>query len=231
MFALALSAGQPNPTTGPTTGPATAPTAGPAARVRAIATDIALNVAAPYLLFAALRQAGATESQALLLSTAAPVVVAITSLIRRRRIDGLSILVIATTLLSLLASYLSGSPWFALIRPSFITGSIAILFLASLRAPRPILFYLARDTTCATPEAAAAFETNWSRPSFRAAMRRLTFVWAAFLGGEAIFRAALAAIWPNPDLIAATQILWFVLPILLVRWSITAGRRWWGAPT
>ena len=125
---------------------------------------------------------------------------------------------------------LSGSAWFALVRPSFITGAIALVFAASLLARRPTLFYLARDTTCPTAEEARAFEANWQYAGFRLAMRKLTLVWAAFLGGEALLRLAIAALWPLPSAVAATQILWVILPVLLVRWSIKAGRRWSGLP-
>ena len=59
-------------------------------------------------------------------------------------------------------------------------------------------------------------------------MRILTLVWAAFLGGEALLRVGIAVIWPDPGLVAATQILWIVLPVLLIRWSIRTGRRWHG---
>jgi intracellular septation protein A len=194
--------------------------------IRTIATDIALNVALPYGAYLALRHAGQSEPRALILSAVVPAAMAAASLAYRRRINGLSLLVVAATLLSLAASLLSGSAYFALIRPSFVTLCIAAMFMASLAARRPALFYLARDTMCTTAQAAREFEANWENPVFRRSMRRLTFIWAAFLGGEAVLRAVIAAIWPNPTLIAATQILWVVLPILLVRWSIRAGRRW-----
>jgi hypothetical protein len=201
---------------------ANASTGGP----RAIVVDVLLNVAAPYLVYAGLHNAGYSQTRALMFSAIVPACVAVASLVRRRRIDGLSLLVLAGTGLSLAATALSGSLWFALIQPSFVTGSMAVLFLASLLAEKPVLFYLARDTTCPTPEQAREFESRWVDEIFRRVMRRLTLVWAAFLGGEALFRAALAAIWPNPTLVAATQILWIVLPILLVHWSIRAGPRW-----
>ena len=195
-------------------------------RARAILVDILLNVAVPYLCYAMLRRSGASETRALVLSAAVPAVVAIASLVVRRRINGLSLLVIGATALSLGATALSGSAWFALIRPSFVTGVIALVFLASLVFSRPALFYLARDTTCPTPESARDFEANWVHAGFRRSMRRLPLVWAAFLGGEALLRAGLAAIWPSATLVAASQIMWIVLPILLVQWSIKAGRRW-----
>ena len=194
---------------------------------RAILIDVTLNIVLPYLAYRLLRWQGVREALALTLSAIVPALVAAAGLLgRRRRVNGLSLLVIAATALSLAATMLSGSAWFSLIRPSFVTASIALVFLVSLAFERPTLFYLARDTTCPTVEQARQFEARWARPGFRAAMRKLTLVWAVFLGGEAAFRAIIAAIWPDPDLVAATQILWIVLPIILVRWSIQAGRRW-----
>ena len=193
---------------------------------RAILVDVALNVVAPYGCYVALLRSGASETRALVLSAALPAVVAVASLVVRRRINGLSLLVIGASALSLAATALSGSAWFALIRPSFVTGIIAVVFLVSLALSRPALFYLARDTTCPTPESARLFEAQWARAGFRRSMRRLTLVWAAFLAGEALLRAGLAAIWPDATLVAVSQVMWIVLPILLVRWSIKSGRRW-----
>lgn len=198
---------------------------------RAIAIDIALNLALPYAAYVLLERAGAGEARALILSALVPAMVAVASLIRRRRINALSLLVLAATALSLGATALSGSAWFVLIRPSFVTGSIALAFMVSLALQRPALFYLARDTTCPTEDEARTFEANWAGAAFRRSMRRLTVVWAVFLGGEAALRAGLAAIWPDPTLVAATQILWIVLPILLTRWSIRAAKRWASSET
>ena len=88
---------------------------------------------------------------------------------------------------------------------------------------------LARDTTTDTRADAEAFAQKWQLPGFRRSMRRLTLVWAGFLIGEALLRVAIAAMWPRPELVAATQLLWVVAPVLLVGWSIRAGQRWAGA--
>jgi hypothetical protein len=192
---------------------------------RAIAIDVALNVVLPYAAHAMLREAGQGEQRALLLSALVPVAVVVASLLQRRRINMLSLLVIGAAGLSLAASALSGSVWFTLVQPSFVTGGLALIFAGSLAARRPAIFYLARDTTCPTAEDARGFEAKWDIPGFRQLMRRLTIVWAAFLAGEATFRFGLAALWPNPSLIAATQVLWIILPVLLIRWSIATGKR------
>jgi hypothetical protein len=203
-----------------------ADTASRVGRARGIAIEIVLNIALPYAGYAIMHNAGQGETRALIVSALIPAVIEGASLIFRRRINMLALLVIATTGLSLLATALSGSAWFALVRPSFVTGALALAFTASLAASRPTLFYLARDTTCQTADQARVFEARWADAGFRRSMRKLTMVWAAFLGAEAALRFLLAAIWPNANLIAATQILWIILPILLVRWSIRAGRRW-----
>ena len=163
-------------------------------------------------------------AHALVASAILPALVAGLSLLRRRRINMLSPLVIGATGLSLRGSALSGSAWFALVRPSFVTGILALVFALSLAASRPTLFYLARDTTCPTAAEARAFEACWASAGFRALMRRLTIVWAAFLAAEAGLRCALTAIWPNPTMVMATQALWVILPLLPVRWSIRAGK-------
>jgi hypothetical protein len=198
----------------------------PGGGARAIAIDIVLNVVLPYGAYLLLKRAGQSDTRAVIMSAGVPMAVAVASLIQRRRINGLSLLVILATALSLGATALSGSSWFVLIRPSFVTGCIALAFLVSLALERPALFYLARDMTCPTTDEARAFEGKWASAVFRRSMRRLTVVWAVFLGGEALLRIGLAAIWPDPKVVVASQVLWIVLPILLTRWSIRAGRRW-----
>ncbi len=198
----------------------------PSGRARSIVIDLVLNLALPYGAYLLLRQAGQSETRALVLSALLPALVAMASLLQRRRVNMLSLLVIGTTGLSLLATALSGVSWFVLVRPSFITGALALAFAGSLATARPALFYLARDTVCPTEADARGFEALWVHAGFRRMMRRLTLVWAGFLAAEAALRCVLAWIWPNPNLVAATQILWIVLPALLVRWSIRAGRNW-----
>jgi hypothetical protein len=204
----------------------TTATRAPGGGVRAVVVDLALNTLLPYGVYLGLRHVGQTETHAIITSAIVPAGMAVASLVIRRRMNFISLLVLGATGSSLLASAWSGSTWFALIRPSFITGLLSLVFAGSLALERPTMFYLARDTTCPTAAEAAAFDAYWSHAPFRAAMRKLTLVWAAFLGGEALFRAALAWVWPYPGLIAASQVLWVVLPMLLIRWSIRAGRRW-----
>ncbi len=199
-------------------------------RGRLILGEIALGVGLPWLAYASLHRAGLDQTGALLWSTPVPIAVALNGFRRRGSLDSVGMLVIAATLLSLLVAWISGSAFFALVRASFVTFGIGLLFLMSLALERPALFFLARDTVTGSRAEAEAFAQNWRLPPFRHAMRRLTLVWAGFLLGEALLRVAIAAVWPIPALVAATQLVWVVTPVLLVGWSIRAGRRWSGAP-
>lgn len=199
-------------------------------RGRIILGEIALGVGLPWLAYALLRRAGFDEAAALAWSTLVPIAVASNGFRRRGSVDTIGLLMIATTVLSLLLTWLSGSAFFALVRASFVTFGIGCLFLLSLALERPALFYLARDTTTDTKADAQAFAGNWQFAPFRRSMRRLTLIWAGFLIGEALLRVAIAAVWPVPALIAATQLVWVVAPVLLVGWSIRAGHRWSGTP-
>ncbi len=203
---------------------------GSRSRGRLILGKIALGVGLPWLAYAALRRAGLDQTASLLWSTPVPIAVALNGFRRRGSPDSVGLLVIAATLLSLAVALASGSAFFVLVRASFVTGGIGVLFLLSLALERPALFFLARDTTTSTRAEAAAFAQNWQWPRFRRAMRRLTLVWAGFLLGEALVRVAIAAIWPIPALVAATQLVWVAARVLLGGWSIRAGRRWSGQP-
>ncbi len=199
-------------------------------RGRLILGEIALGVGLPWLAYAVLRRVGLDQTTSLLWSTLVPIAAALNGFRRRGSPDSIGLLVIAVTLLSLAVTLASGSTFFVLVRASFVTFGIGVLFLLSLALERPALFFLARDTVTGTKAEAEAFAQNWRSPRFRRSMRRLTLVWAGFLLGEALVRVAVAAIWPIPALVAATQLVWVVAPVLLVGWSLRAGRRWSGEP-
>ena len=187
-------------------------------RGRLVLGEIALGVGLPWLAYAGLRRAGLDQASALLWSTPVPIAVALNGFRRRGSADSVGLLVIAVTLLSLLLAWTSGSSFFVLVRASFVTLGIGVLFLLPLALERPALFFLARDTVTGTRAEASEFARKWESPRFRRSMRRLTLVWAGFLIGEGLLRGA----------IAATQLVWVVAPALLVGWSVRAGRRWSG---
>ena len=110
-----------------------------------VALDFLVNLGGPFLVYQ-LATGHMSETAALIVSAAPPILWSIGQIIWSRKLDALSLLVISGIALTLVATLLGGSPRLLLIRESFITGIFGLIFLGSLLFPRPLLFYLAKTT-------------------------------------------------------------------------------------
>lgn len=99
--------------------------------------------------------------------------------------DALSAIALLGITLSIAMLAMGGSPRLLLIRESFVSGTIGIVFLVSLLFRRPITYYLTRATMAREGEGGgeggvARFETLWSESAaVRAALRLITLAWAS----------------------------------------------------
>ena len=137
------------------------------------------------------------ETAGLIASSLPPIAWSVVELLRFRRIDALSLLVLGGIALSLLAILLGGSPQVLLMRESLLSGLIGLAFLLSLLLPKPLLFYLARATVAReSAEGEWRFDVRWQEPAFRRGIRQLTLLWGGGLCAETLLRALL--IWQLP---------------------------------
>ena len=67
------------------------------------------------------------------------------TLLRKRRLDIVGVIVILGTAAGLLLFLFGGSPRLMLVRESFITGIVGVVFLISLLFHRPFCYYVARQ--------------------------------------------------------------------------------------
>jgi hypothetical protein len=118
----------------------------------------------------------------------------------------------------------SGDVHFALAKESFFTAVFGIVCLASLLAPRPLLFYTGRSFVAAgDPARAAAFSDRWQYAGFRHVMRIMTIVWGVAFLAEAGVRVALVYALPvNAALVASPLLAAGVFGALMV-WTIRFG--------
>src|ERR1700756_4455389 len=86
-----------------------------------VALDFLINLGGPFLVYQ-LATGHMSETAALILSSAPPILWSIGQLIWNRKLDVLSLLVITGIALSLIATLLGGSPRLLLVRESFITA-------------------------------------------------------------------------------------------------------------
>ena len=162
-----------------------------------LVVEMAVNFLLPWLAYRfTLPHLG--ETGALIASAVPPIVWSLIELARFRRIDALSVMVVAGIVLSVAAMALGGSPRVLLLRESLVSGAVGVVFLLSLPMRRPLIFYLARATVAREMEGGAAhFEALWrERPALATSMRLMTLVWGIGLTAETALRSWMALTWP-----------------------------------
>ncbi|WP_434109613.1 VC0807 family protein [Paraburkholderia caffeinilytica] len=183
--------------------------------------ELAVNFLLPWLAYRlALPHLG--ETGALIASAVPPIVWSLIELIRFRRIDALSVMVVAGIVLSVAAMALGGSPRMLLLRESLVSGAVGVVFLLSLPMRRPLIFYLARATVAREMEGGAArFEALWrERPALVSAMRLMTLIWGVGLTGETALRAWMALTWPIERFLVVSPFIGYGIYGALALWTL-----------
>ena len=172
--------------------------------------ELFVNLVLPWIAYRA-AQPSFGETGALYASAVPPIIWSIVEFIRSRRVDAVAAIVLLGIALSILGMALGGSARTLLMRESLASGTIGVVFLLSLFRERPLIFYLARATVAREMDGGAAhFEAVWeAQPGLRQMLRRMTFVWGAFLTLEMLLR------------------LWMVVTRSNACWSC---RRSWATP-
>jgi hypothetical protein len=142
-----------------------------------IAIELLVNIALPYLVYVK-AEASQGQVRALLAASVPPILWSGIEFARKRRIDAVSILVLAGIVLSLLAFLGGGSVRFLQLRENLVTGLIGLIFLGSAAIGRPLIYQLARAGKLRESSAEAArFESLRDNPRFRRHMTIMTLVW------------------------------------------------------
>ena len=156
-----------------------------------LATEVAVNFVGPYLIFGWAKPHWG-EVNALIASSAPPIVWSLVEFARRRRVDALSILVLAGIALSLLAFAGGGGVRMLQLREKLVTALIGVIFLGSAAIRKPLIFELAKATLARRGSSElSGFVALKDNPYFRRTMTVMTVVWGVGLVGEAALAAAL----------------------------------------
>jgi hypothetical protein len=159
--------------------------------IKGIVVTLFINGVLPLVVYEILKLHMSSLS-ALSIATVIPLVDNLLSLIKKRSIDIFAVFMLISFLLGIIMITIGGSERMLLIRESFVTGFMGILFLLSLVFPRPLIFYFAlRFTVGNDAEKTSTFSSNWKYGYFRFVLRLITAVWGFALLGEAAVRTIL----------------------------------------
>ncbi|HTI15074.1 MAG TPA: VC0807 family protein [Dictyobacter sp.] len=131
------------------------------------------------------------------------IVMSIVTLIRKRRIDFLAGIVLAGIVVGLILTFVSHDARLMLVRESFFTAALGLVFLISLLFPKPLIYYIGRSfMTENNPEQLSRFESRWLQPEFRTKTRVQTAILGVGLFAEAVVRCILVFKLPISQFLA-----------------------------
>jgi intracellular septation protein A len=153
--------------------------------------ELSVNFLLPFLIYTATHH-DLGDVRALMASSAPPIGWSIIEFVRRRRVDALSLLVLAGIALSLLAFLGGGGARFLQLREKLVTALIGLVFLGSALIGKPLIYQLARATIMRrSPHELEHFVARRDNVHFRRVMMVMTLVWGFGLVGEAALAVAL----------------------------------------
>jgi hypothetical protein len=206
------------------------PAAGPAPigspDLRTMLPDLLIDGALPAIAYQILSRHGVADVPALTAGAIFPAANIIRKFIVTRSLDLIGAIVLIFLTIGVAGSLLSGNVLFVLIKESFITGLVGLLFLSSLLWKRPIIFYVARQFVAGEdPERLAWWNGRWEFPRFRRVMRVMSMVWGLGYLIEALVRVAIALTLPPGKVVIVSPILAIGTTVGLIIWTRNYGRR------
>jgi hypothetical protein len=186
---------------------------------RGVATELLVNFALPFIVYD-LAKPHLGDAHALMASSAPPIIWAIVEFARRRRVDFISMFVLAGIALSLLAMAGGGSVKFLQLRERLVTAIIGLAFVVSALIRRPLIYEFARASMRRNQsDQLADFEARRNEAPFRRAMTTMTLVWGFGLLAEAAVAVVLVLKLTIKQYLIVSPIIGYSATGLLTAWT------------
>lgn len=194
-------------------------------RLGLIALEAGINFGLPILIYDRVAPHSG-DVIALMASSLPPLLWSLAEFMRRRRVDALSVLVLAGIGLSLLAMLGGGSAKFLQLRENLVSALIGLVFLGSAVIGRPLIYQLARAGLARkSPEDVAAFEAKRDTPRFRRVMTTMTLVWGVGLLVSSAIACALVFALSIHDYMIVSPFVGYGSMGVLALWTMWYRRR------
>jgi hypothetical protein len=156
-----------------------------------VSLDLAVNFAAPVLIYG-WAQPGYGQARALLFSTVPPLLWGVSSFVKERKVDALSVIALVGISLSLLMFAGGGSAQLIALKEKMVTLLFAFAFLGSAIIGKPLIYPLARATMARqSKEAADSFDRRRDEAPVRHTVMVMTWVWGLALLADGLLSILL----------------------------------------
>ena len=162
-----------------------------------------------------------TSLTSLIIATTIPLFDNFYHIIKQKQVDAFGMFMLAGFVLSILALLLGGNEKVILLKESFVTGLLGLIFVGSLFFPKPLIYYFAiRFSTSGSPAGKSAFEEGWKWPYFRFVMRLMTAVWGVSLVAEAIIKIILVSRLSVSAFLAVSPLVLYGIIGMTIAWTV-----------
>jgi hypothetical protein len=190
-----------------------------------IGVEILVNFVLPYAIYIQ-TESRIGAAHALMAASLPPILWSVIEFARKRRIDALSLLVIVSIVLSLLAFLGGGSVRFLQLRENLVTGLVGLVFLGSAAIGRPLIYQLARASMLRKSQSEAdKFEQLRVHRQFRRGMTMMTLVWGFGLVAQTAVACALVFRMTIRNYLIASPFLGYGTMGALGLWTLLYARR------
>lgn len=187
--------------------------------IQGIAVSLLINGVLPLLIYKML-EGQVSEVTALSIATLVPLLDTLYHLVRHKKFDVFAAFMAAGFILSILAVLLGGDQKLILLRESFVTGVMGLIFLGSLAFSKPLIYHFALRFTVGNDEnQQAIFSENWKYPYVRKVMRVMTAGWGIALLGEAVIKVILVYTLSTTVFLAVSHIVMYGIIGLAIVWT------------
>jgi len=190
-----------------------------------VLVEAMVNFILPFAIYS-YAEAPLGDVRALLASSAPPIAWSLVEFARHRRVDALSVLVVAGIVLSLLAMIGGGGAKFLQLRENLVTGIIGLAFLGSALIGKPLIYQLARASMRRKSEGEAQeFEALQVQAGFRRTMTVMTLVWGLGLLANVAVSVALVFALSIRTYLIVGPIVGYATMGALTLWTFLYGQR------
>jgi phosphoglycerol transferase MdoB-like AlkP superfamily enzyme len=185
-----------------------------------LAVRVAVGLVLPTAIYYLLRAAGASVYVSLVASAVVSAGPGAVSVVRHRRVDGLSAYFSAMTVGALLVSLVPGGVRLLLAKEAVLTAVTGVWFLASIRSGRPLAYLFTRPLLEGRFHWPAEWDRLWGvSPRFRRMWRVSSLLYGIGLLVDAGARVVMAYRLP-PDRVPALALALYGV-VMVVLWVVT----------